>query len=171
MTVIVLVGLMGTGKSTVGGVIAKRCGRKLVDSDQVIEESTMQTVRELWESGGEVAYRALESKVVLDALEQGPPVVIAAPGGVVLDPRVRDALAEAFVVWLRARPETLAGRVEAGDHRPLLDNTPVEAFSAMANERSELYARVADLVIDVDSMSPQRCADVILEHFELFAKT
>lgn len=168
---IVLVGLMGTGKSTVGGVIAKRCGRKLVDSDQVIEESTMQTVRELWESGGEVAYRALESKVVLDALEQGPPVVIAAPGGAVLDPTVRKALSEAFVVWLRAHPKTLASRVEVGDHRPLLGDMPAEVFSKMMSERSELYATVADLVVDVDRMSPQRCADVILEHFELFAKS
>src|SRR3954470_6276259 len=102
MTPLVLVGLMGTGKTTVGRILADRLGWALVDSDQAIEAKTGQTVRELWESGGEAAYRALESEVGLHALHGGSGVVVAAPGGVVLDPRVAEALARADVVWLRA---------------------------------------------------------------------
>lgn len=162
MSAIVLIGLMGAGKSTVARCIAERSGRHLVDTDTAIEATTGQTVRELWESGGEAAYRALESDVVLDALASDDPVVIAAPGGVVLDLVVRTALADATVVWLRADPEVLAGRVQIGDHRPLLDDDPLRALTAMALDRAELYAGVADGIVDVDRLDPEQAADAVL---------
>ena len=108
MTAVVLVGLMGAGKSSVGSVVAARMGVTFVDVDVAIVGGTGKTVRELWEQGGEPAYRYLESKVVLDTLAEERDVVLAAPGGVVLDPAVRAALADAFVVWLRTNPATLA---------------------------------------------------------------
>src|ERR1700677_3613479 len=143
MKPLVLVGLMGSGKSTVGALVAQRNGRKFVDVDTVITARMNKTVRELWEEGGEAAYRYLESEVVLETLRKDTPTVLAAPGGVVLDPLVRAALADSLVLWLRPSPSTLAGRVRPGDHRPLLADRPAETFAAMAEMRSELYRQGA----------------------------
>ena len=166
MSAIVLVGLMGSGKSTVGRLVAARLEQGLADSDTAIQAATGATVRELWESGGETSYRALESRVVLDAIAQDPPVVIAAPGGVVLDPAVRAALRSAFVVWLRADPATLAARVRPGDHRPLLGDDPQAVLARMAVERAALYGEVADAVVDVDGLEPDHVAELVLELHE-----
>ena len=161
MTPIVLVGLMGAGKSTIGRLVAEATGRELVDVDVAIADRTGKSVRELWEEGGEAAYRALESDEVLRALGR-PDVVLAAPGGVVLDPAVRDALGGAFVVWLRARPPTLGSRVRTGDHRPLLGADPTADLAAMATDRAELYASVADDVVDTDDLDAEAAAATIL---------
>ena len=157
-----LVGLMGSGKSTVGALVAQRSGRALVDVDTVITERMSKTVRELWEAGGEAAYRYLESEVVLETLREDTPTVLAAPGGVVLDPLVRAALADSLVVWLRTSPSTLAGRVRPGDHRPLLEDRPAQTFAAMAEMRSELYRQVATAIIDTDGRAPESIADEVL---------
>ena len=158
---IVLVGLMGSGKSTVGRLVAEATGRVLVDVDQAITARTGKTVRELWEEGGEVAYRALESEEVLTTLRR-PDVVLAAPGGVVLDVTVRDALADAFVVWLRATPVTLGSRVRRGDHRPLLGDDPAADLAVMAADRAELYASVADAIVDTDELSADTAAAAVV---------
>jgi shikimate kinase len=162
MKPVVLVGLMGSGKSTVGALVAQRSGRKFVDVDAVITSRMSKTVRELWEEGGEAAYRYLESDVVLEVLRDDTPTVLAAPGGVVLDPVVRAALAGCVVVWLRTSPSTLAGRVRPGDHRPLLGDEPAEAFAAMAEMRSALYREVATAIVDTDELAPEAIADEVL---------
>jgi len=159
---VVLVGLMGSGKSTVGALVAGRTGRTFVDVDAAIGRETGRTVRELWEEGGEEAYRRLESDAVLRVLHDDTPSVLAAPGGVVLDPSVRSALAGNVVVWLRTRPSTLAGRVQPGDHRPLLGDHPAEALAAMAATRSDLYAQVATATVDTDDLTPGAIADAVL---------
>ncbi len=163
MRTVVLVGLMGSGKSTVGALVAQRSGQEFVDVDAVITARLSKTVRELWEEGGEAAYRYLESDVVLEVLRDDTPTVLAAPGGAVLDPDVRAILADCFVVWLRTSPSTLAGRVRPGDHRPLLGDDPAETFAAMAEMRSELYRDVATAIIDTDDRAPESIADEVLE--------
>ena len=160
---IVLVGLMGSGKSTVGELVARRTGRALIDVDSAIVARTGKTVRELWEEGGEAAYRHLESQEVLLALGSSTPVVLAAPGGVVLDPAVRAALGGALVVWLRTSPSTLAGRVGTGDHRPLLGDRPYEALAAMSQSRLHLYEDVATAVIDTDDVTPEALAETVVD--------
>ena len=142
---VVLMGLMGSGKSTVGALVATATGRPLIDTDAAISTMTGKAVRELWEEGGESAYRQMESQVVLD-------------------PAVRAALVDAFVVWLRTDPATLAQRVRPGDHRPLLSDRPFEVLSAMAVERSHLYAEVADLTIDTDRIDTESVATAVLGH-------
>ena len=165
MTTIVLVGLMGAGKSTVGRIVADRLDRPLIDSDRAITDKTGSSVRELWEQGGEAAYRRLESTVVLDALRDDQPSVVAAPGGAVLDPAVRLALGSAFVVWLRGDPRTLAERVQVGDHRPLLGSDPETALTTMAKDRADLYLEVADAVLDVDDLDAETLARGVLDQY------
>jgi shikimate kinase len=162
MKPVVLVGLMGSGKSTVGALVAQRSGRRFVDVDAVITARMSKTVRELWEEGGEAAYRYLESDVVLEVLGDDTPTVLAAPGGAVLDPVVRAALAGCVVVWLRTSPSTLAGRVRPGDHRPLLGDDPAETSAAMAEMRSELYREVATAILDTDDLAADAIADAVL---------
>jgi shikimate kinase len=157
VTAIVLVGLMGSGKSTVGRLVAEATGRELVDVDVAITARTGKTVRQLWEEGGEAAYRSLERDEVLATISRSD-VVLAAPGGVILDPAVRDALGDAFVAWLRARPATLAARVRPGDHRPLLGESPEDDFATMDTARADLYAAVADITLDADDSSPDALA-------------
>lgn len=162
MTQVVLVGAMGSGKSTVGRIVAGRTGRRLVDVDVAITERTGRSVREIWEDGGEAAFRHLESAEVLAALGGDEAVVVAAPGGVVVDPDVQAALRAALVVWLRADPATLARRVRPGDHRPLLGTHPGEVLPALARERRALYERLADAVVDVDALTPAAAADAVV---------
>jgi shikimate kinase len=159
---VVLVGLMGSGKSTVGALVAARTSRVFVDVDIIIARETRKTVRELWEQGGEAAYRKLESDAVLRVLVCDTPSVLAAPGGVVLNPAVRAALAGHFVVWLRTRPATLAGRVHVGDHRPLLGDKPADVLAVMADERSALYRQVATATLDTDDREPAAVADAVV---------
>jgi len=155
---IVLVGLMATGKTTVGRSIAVRLHRPFFDSDAMIEARTGKTVAELWRTGGEPAFRSLETEALEAALDSEPPGVVAAAGGVVLAPanraRLRRAAAEgATVVWLRAAPALLASRVRPNDHRPLLADDPAGTLRTMAEEREALYAEVAQRVVDVEGLS------------------
>jgi shikimate kinase len=162
VSAVVLVGLMGAGKSTVGRLVAEATGRELVDVDVAITRRTGRTVRQLWEEGGEAAYRRLESGEVLRALQRDD-VVVAAPAGIVMDPEVCAALACARVVWLRASPRTLGSRVQAGDHRPLLGDDPEADLSTMAEARSELYAAVAGLTVDTDGADAGAAATAVLD--------
>jgi shikimate kinase len=162
---LVLVGMMGTGKTTVGTVLARRLGRPLIDSDAEVEARTGRTVREIFETDGEAAYRPLETEALLDALASPVPAVIAAAGGVVLAERNRQALKEqaGLVVWLRADPAVLAGRVGHHDHRPLLDNDdPAGTLVRLAAERTPLYAEVADVIVDEGTKAPDQIVDEIL---------
>lgn len=160
---VVLVGLMGVGKTTVGRIVAKRTGRTFVDTDVAIRARTGKTVRELWEEGGEAAYRRLESQAVIDTVAgHDPGVVLAAAAGAVLDPAVREALATAFVVWLRADPAVLAGRVRPGDHRPLLGEHPGRVLAQMDAERASIYRSVADAVVGSGASGPETVADQVI---------
>lgn len=160
-----LVGMMGSGKTTAGLTVAAVLARPFVDSDARVEARTGRTVREIFESDGEAAYRVLEREALQAALDAERPSVIAAAGGAVLDPANRAALrGSGTVVWLRARPEVLAGRVRGGrDHRPLLAGDPLGTLDRLAAERHELYEEVADHVIDVDDLEPDEVAARILD--------
>ncbi len=165
---IALIGLMASGKSRVGRRVADTLDVPLVDVDLVIEGRTGMTVRELWERNGEAAYRPLERDAALAVLAAPGPDVLATPAGVVLDHLVREALqaADCFTVWLRAEPATLAGRVSASDHRPLLGPDPLATFRTMAEDRSAIYEGLADLVLDVEHQTPEQLAALVLDALE-----
>lgn len=161
---IVLVGMMGAGKSTVGRALAAQLGRPLFDSDAMIEARAGRTVREIWVTEGEPAYRVIETGVLLEALADPEPAVIAAAGGVVLSAANRSALAEsnALVVWLLADVELLLARVRSGGHRPLLDDDPEAMLRQMYHDRAALYQEVSDAVISVDHRSVNDVAKAVL---------
>ena len=156
---------MGSGKTTAGETVAAALGRPLLDSDAQVEARTGRTVREIFESDGEAAYRVLERAALIDALDRTEPSVVAAAGGVVLDPENRAALKRSgTVIWLRASPEVLASRVDGGqDHRPLLAGDAVGTLTRLDRERRALYEEVADHVLDIDDLGPEETAAAVLE--------
>jgi shikimate kinase len=160
---VVLVGMMGTGKTSVGRRVAAALGWRFVDSDEQIEARTGRTVREIFEADGEAAFRVLERDALAAALADPAPAVVAAAGGVVLDPANRDLLRDAGkVIWLTAEPEVLVSRVDTGDHRPLLAGDPLGTLRRLAAERQTLYRDVADEVVPVDEIDADAVAALIV---------
>lgn len=162
---VVLVGMMGVGKTTIGTAVAERLGRRFVDSDQLVEARTGRTVREIFEADGEPAYRVLETEALVEALADPDPLVIAAAGGAVLRPENRAALERsgAFVVWLRADPAVLAARVHVGDHRPLLGDDPAAALRRLLPERADRYAQVADATVETGGVPAAAVVEQVLD--------
>jgi shikimate kinase len=150
---IVLVGMMGAGKTSVGRQLAESLDVPFVDSDEQVEARTGRTVRDIFEHSGEAAFRFEEKEALASALDSRTPSVIAAAGGTVTDAdtrsRLRDLLAEGgHVIWLRATPQLLATRVTSGNHRPLLEDDPEGTLQRLNDERQDLYRSVADIVLD-----------------------
>jgi shikimate kinase len=160
------IGLMGAGKSTVGRLVAERLGWTFVDVDDLIEAATGCTVAELWEAGGEDAYRPLEQEVVVDTLGSVRNSVLATPGGVVLDRTAMSALerSDVMAVYLRARPDTLAQRIarDQGHQRPLVDDHPGKVMRAMFAARDDTYLSLADEVVEVDDLTGDQAANAVL---------
>jgi shikimate kinase len=160
---ILLVGMMGAGKTTTGQLVAHRLGWGYRDSDADVESVTGHTVPELFARNGEAAFRAAEADVLAAACADATPSVVSVAGGAVLSPDNRRLIAASgTVVWLRARSETLAARVGDGTGRPLLGDDPAEAMVRLNAVRAPLYAEVADLVIDVDDLPAEEVARRIL---------
>jgi shikimate kinase/3-dehydroquinate synthase len=151
---IVLVGLMGAGKTSIGRRLATRLGLPFRDADAEIELAAGLTVSELFARFGEAAFRDGERRVV-QRLLSGPPIVLATGGGAFMDPQTRAAVRRSAVcVWLRCPLPVLVQRVSGRSHRPLLaDVDPAERLAELARARHPLYAE-ADIVIDCEEESP-----------------
>jgi shikimate kinase/3-dehydroquinate synthase len=162
---VVLVGLMGAGKTTVGERLAARLDRPFVDTDDLVEAAAGSTVAEIFATSGEAAFRRLERTAVADACASPTPLVIACGGGAVLDAENRRTLSRAgIVVWLRADASELAARVGGGDDRPLLaGGSPVETLERLQQVRAASYETVADVTVDTDGLDPDAVTTRVLE--------
>lgn len=145
---IVLVGMMGSGKTTVGTALAARLARPFTDTDHEIETRSAMSITAMFETQGEAAFRDAEARVVADVLADEVPGVISLGGGAVLDTSTRELLVGHSVVWLDAPVEVLASRVAGDPGRPLLADDPDDALQRLVVERRPIYEGVADVVVD-----------------------
>ncbi|MBC9177300.1 3-dehydroquinate synthase [Pseudoroseomonas ludipueritiae] len=161
---IVLVGMPGAGKTSVGRRLAQRLGLPFKDADTEIEAAAGQPVTEIFARYGEPHFREGERRVIARLLE-GPPIVLATGGGAYNDPQTRAAIraAGAVTVWLRATMPTLLGRVAGRTTRPMFLNAdPVAVLSHLMQTRHPFYAE-ADLVTDcLDADTPDLTAEKVL---------
>jgi shikimate kinase len=162
---VVLVGLMGAGKSTVGPLVATRMARPFVDTDELVEVAAGKTVAEIFADAGEAAFRELERLAVADACASPEPLVIACGGGAALDPVSRRAIdAAGVVVWLRASAGRLAERISDAGTRPLLaGGQAVETLERLQLLRAESYEAVADVIVDTDALDADAVTERVLE--------
>lgn len=159
---IVLVGPMGSGKTSVGTALATRLGRDLLDNDVRFRAETGATPREYASAHGDHQMHAIERRLILTAITLRA-VVVTAPGSVADPPAIDDALAAAgaFVVLLTAPIEVLAARVAGSSHRPLLETDALIVLTELQTRRDAAYERMADLVIDTTENDPAEAAATI----------
>jgi shikimate kinase len=171
---VVFVGMMGTGKSTVGRRVARRLGLPFVDADEALEKVTGRSIPEWFAAGDEAGFRDAEEGVLDTLLAADEPTVIATGGGAVVREANRARLRQspATVVWLRASPAFLAHRIDQKPDRagrPLLADDPKATLERIEQERHDKYAEVADMVIDIEPVHrggdrpKKRLATIVLD--------
>jgi shikimate kinase len=164
---VLLIGMMGAGKSTVGHLVADRLGWAYLDTDEEILRRTGRTVPEIWRVEGEGAFRAEEVAVIAEVTTAPGPRVVSVAGGAVVDPANRGRIRQAgLVVWLRVRVATLVDRLGDGHGRPLLTGDPVGNLTRLEAVRRPTYESLAQLVIDVDDLAAPAVADRITADVE-----
>jgi shikimate kinase len=169
-----LIGYRGSGKTTVGEVLAVRLRRPFVDADVVLEADAGMSIRDIFASEGEPGFRDRET-ATLRKLIAGPEAVIATGGGIILRPENRELLRSGFVVWLTAEPELLWHRIQidttTGDRRPNLTATGgLDEVRAVLAAREPLYRETAHLTVDA-SRSPELVATDILPAWEAWLRS
>jgi len=162
---IVLVGFMGSGKSTVGRLLAERLGRPFVDMDEEIERREGRPIPEIFARDGEAAFRRLERALVRELAARSG-LVIAAGGGVVVDPEnVTDFGRTGLVACLAVSPATVLARVGQDPHRPLLQGgDPLARIVALLEKRRALYGAIP-FRVDTDGLAPGAVAERVLARF------
>jgi shikimate kinase len=161
---VLLTGMMGAGKTSVGRALEARTGWPYRDNDEIVAEVEGMPTDELLERRGLDELRAAESRALARVLETDPPLIAGVAGGVVESPADREALRspDAFVVYLHAPIELLVKRVGTGAGRPWLQPDPEKAMRRLFEGREPLYREVADLVIDTQDGDAHQHADQIV---------
>ena len=160
MSDVVIIGAPGSGKSTVGALLAERLATSFVDVDDVIEAEAGKSIADVFAEDGEPAFRAIEEATTQRLLIQ--PGVLSLGGGAILSAVTRAALRGQRVVWLQVGVPAAMKRVGLAAARPLLLGNVRGRLIALLNERIPLYAEVATDVVDTDKLSPTEVVDAIM---------
>lgn len=166
---VVLIGLMGAGKSAVGKRLAARLGLPFVDADTEIEAAAGRTIEEIFQEEGEAAFRRGERKVMARLLRDTPVHVLATGGGAFMDADTRALIRERGVsVWLRADLDILVARTARRNHRPLLRRgDPREILRELIERRHPIYAE-ADLTVVSDERPPDATVEEVLRALDAY---
>jgi shikimate kinase len=152
---VILVGMMGSGKTTIGRLLSEATGWPYVDNDELVRRQSGTTAREVLAGGGEDSLREVESAALALGVELPPPIIVGVAAGTVLDPKNRALMdAAGVVVWLRAATETLVRRAGDAAHRPFIDREGAGWMTETAREREPLYAAIADVTVNTGASTP-----------------
>ncbi len=167
---IVLIGMMGAGKTTVGRRLATRLGRQFIDSDEEVEKAAGMTIEEIFKTRGEADFRAGEVKVISRLLRE-PGIVLGTGGGAFMNPETRAAIKALGVsVWIKADFEVLFQRVSRRSNRPLLKTAnPRETLQKLIDQRYPTYAEADVTVVSREVPQDQVAAEVVdavLDHLK-----
>ena len=159
---IIFVGFMGTGKSVVARRLAKRLGRRFIDTDSCIEHEAGMSIAQIFATEGEAAFRQREKRALTQACQEKG-MVIATGGGAIVDRENAATLkASGPVICLTARPEVILQRIQGDTTRPLFQGpNPLEKIQHLLADRAEAYAR-ADITIDTSGVGPDAVVETTL---------
>lgn len=158
-----LIGMMGSGKSTVGKVLADQLGYRFFDTDTLVEQIAKQSVSQIFAEVGEAEFRQLEGQVLRE-LSAYTRLVIATGGGIILKQDNWSALRHGVIVWLKVPVEQLYQRLQTDTTRPLLqDPNPQAKLQSLLEQRQSLYAQADVQVEHIPGESPEQLAQRILE--------
>jgi len=168
---LVLVGMMGAGKTAIGRRLAERLDCPFLDADDEIETAAGCSISDIFALHGEAAFRDGERRVIKRLLDCSP-TVLATGGGAFMDADIRQAVHDKGIsIWLRADIETLWQRVRRRDHRPLLETeNPRETLERLIQDRNPTYAE-ADITVDSDVGPLCKTVDRVMDAIEEFLKT
>ncbi|SDY70286.1 shikimate kinase [Thermoactinomyces sp. DSM 45892] len=164
---LILMGMMGTGKSTVGHHLAQHLPYPAIDLDHWIEEKQNQSIPSIFEEFGESYFRELESQALKHFLKQSQPYILITGGGIIIRPENRKWMKKesGAVFHLIADVETLIQRLELDVSRPLLQGDKAEKIRRIWSERKSLYESIADYQVQTDDRSPESITTEILSHW------
>ncbi len=163
-----LVGLMGSGKSTVGRWTAKKLGLNFTDSDQKIVRNAGISITEIFELAGEAKFREMEFQAITQLVLSKPQVIATGGGAFCFPQTARLLLTKTLVVWLKAPPETLLARIGSTKSRPLLNNDNPFATLAKINEERAKHYQKAQIKIDTDGLSTRKAMMALLRALDTY---
>ncbi len=159
---IVLIGMRGSGKTTIGKLLAKRLGKQFIEMDELIVQRLGQSIPEIVQRYGWQKFRDVEEEITREVAGWDN-VVNATGGGVVTrEENIRELKKKGKLVWLKANTNTLLRRIGNDQSRPsLTGKSPREDMEAVLAERSPIYQRVADFIVDTEGKMPEEIAEAI----------
>ena len=165
---IVLIGFMGSGKTEIGKRLADKLGYTFIDTDSIIENEMGKSIAEIFHEYGEEDFRGLETGVVKE-LSGIRGCVISTGGGIVINrENILRLKKDGVIIWLKASPETIYGRVKSEQHRPLLRvEDPLQEINKLLGLREPLYAE-ADITIETDGLDIEKIVGKIVDAYSKF---
>lgn len=165
---IVLIGIGGSGKSTIGKLLAEKLGKKFMDMDNMVEEKLNISITQIVKTMGWEKFRNFESQLVDDLCKLNNVVVSSGGGVVIRDENIPKLKMNGILIWLKARIDTLVNRIGDGKNRPILTN-PIrikEDLERIYAERETLYNKASNFSISTDNKTPQQVVEEIISYLK-----
>lgn len=165
---IMLIGLMGSGKTVIGKMLANAMDWPFQDSDKMIEDESGLRITDIFDLYGEEKFREMERRIILAEITK-PAHILSVGGGAFCQQQIQQAAkSEITTIWLRAKPETLLGRMDNLSTRPLLAGPdPLGVLSSLHEQRYEDYQK-ADIIVDTDGLSQKQSLDKVVDAFNAY---
>ena len=162
---LVFLGMMGSGKSSIGAMVSKKLNIPFIDIDNLIEEHAGMTVSEIFEVNGEEYFRGLEERITIKSLKQKNAVVSLGGGGFINDKIRKDVLTNHFSFWLNLDDLVLIKRIKGNKKRPLASKSTEQEIKAIINKRKKIYSK-ADFKINCNKSTKSEIVKTIIKIYE-----